>query len=240
METTQQPALRVQKAEPADYRLGPRSTFTLGADLGQSIDPTALCLIERRCFETGNTEWITGAREGAMNPRRELAVRRIIRGLEILPLGKSYYDVADHVAARKVQADALGKCQLVFDETGARGTGEIIRERIPTAIGVVLTGTSDEENYLSENRWSLPKADMVTRLFGAIESRDLEGAADLTDFEGFVRHLIDLRRKVSAIGHYSFNAREGAHDDYVTAAGLAYWWSSRPIPHVGEIRLLGF
>lgn len=232
---------RGQKAEPADYRLGPRSTFTLGADLGQSIDPTAICVIERRCFATGATEMVRGVHEGAANPRAVLAVRRIIRGLELLPLGMSYYDVADHLAARRrlIEEKTGGHCSVVFDETGARGTGEIIREQIPSASGVTLTG-GDDEAYLGDRRWSLPKAAMVTRLLGAIEARDLEGAADLTNFEGFVRHLVDLRRKVSTLGRYTFNAREGGHDDYVTAAGLAYWWASRPIPYIGMIKLTGW
>lgn len=234
-----QPIRRIQKAEPADYRLGPRSTFTLGVDLGQSIDPTALCLIERRVFGTGEVEWTRGTREGASNPRRMLAVRRIIKGLELLPLGKSYYDIADHIAARKAQIDGHGKCSVVYDETGARGTGEIIKAQIPAAIGVALTG-GDEDNDLGDGHMTTSKAHMVTRLLGAVESMDLEAADGLPEFDGFLRHLVDLRRKVSILGRYSFDARSGAHDDFVTAAGLAYWWASRPIQFVGEVRLIGW
>lgn len=203
-----------------DHKLGARSTYCLGCDLGQSIDATALVVIERRVEDTGKTEMVKGEHEGAMNPRRVLKVCHIVKGAELLPLGTDYHAIAEHIAARRLQLAELGSAELVFDETGARAAGDLIRAAVPNAVAVVLTGSEKDENH--GRRWSVSKANMVTSLLAAIEAKDLQ-LADLDDKDRFIEHLVDLRRKVSSLGHFSFNALSGKHDDYCTAAGLAWW-----------------
>ncbi|MEM7312695.1 MAG: hypothetical protein AAF497_06045, partial [Planctomycetota bacterium] len=130
--------------------------------------------------------------------------------------------MADHIAARHLLTEQHGPTNLLFDETGNRAAGDMIRDRVPGAIGCTLTA-SEDDNQTMANRWSISKANMVTALLAAIENRELELADDLDDIDAFKAHLSDLRRKVSNMGKATFNAAEGAHDDYVTAAGLAYW-----------------
>jgi len=64
--------------------------FAIGADLGQSVDYTAIGIIEK----TGTLD---------------------LRHIERVPLGKSYTSVVDHLAALKV---ALPGSRLVIDNTG--------------------------------------------------------------------------------------------------------------------------
>ena len=219
-----------------DYTVGSRSEFTLGVDLGQSIDPTAIALVERLVETTGKTEWIAGNLQGAMNPRAELAVSYRCRAVELLPLGTKYQAITEHLARRFDYVSGLGKTELVFDETGARAAGDMIRAAIRNAIGATLTG-SERDARIDSQRWSVSKANMVSGLLAGIENGDLELADDLTDIDTLKAHLTDLRRKISALGHLSFNAREGSHDDYVTALGLAYWWLTRPkhYAHMGKL-----
>jgi len=221
-----------------DYRLGPRSEFVLGADLGQSIDPTAISLVERLVQATGRTDATQGRMAGATNLRAELAVSFRLRAVELLPLGTRYQNVVGHLAMRVEQASTHGPCALVFDETGARAAGDMIRAAVPDAIACVLTGGEDD-NRTANHRWSVSKPNMVTGLLAAIENTGLELADDLTDLDRFKAHLVDLRRKISSLGHMSFNAREGGHDDYVTAAGLAFWWATKYEPGARVIRLEG-
>ena len=80
----------------------------------------------------------------------------------------------------------------------------------------------DDDKHKGEARWSVSKSSIAVRFLAAIQNNDLELAA-LPHIVEFEQHLIELRRKVSPLGRYSFNAREGGHDDFVTAGGLAYW-----------------
>jgi len=222
-------------ARPSDYDLGPHSTFALGVDLGQAIDNTSLAVIERCVFGTGETRPVRGRSPYATSIQNVLRVRYIVRGAELLKLGTNYHDVAAHIALRCAQTQRFGRCTVIFDESGARGTGDIIRSAIPGALAAVLSG-GEADNALGGRRYSISKANMVTSLLGAIEAGDLQ-FAELPDFENVAKQFVDLRRKVSPIGHLSFNARDGSHDDYVTAFGLAWWLVSRD---VGQRRMVRF
>ena len=212
-------------AEPADHAKGAHVAYALGIDLGQSIDPTAMALIEREVYGTADWQPIKGQMEGATNWRPGLGVRFTVRALKLLPLGTSYQAIVAEIGMRYEQTAQFGKTQLVFDETGARAAGDMIRERIPNAVGCTLTA-SEKDARIGPRRWSISKPNMVTGLLAAIESGQLGAAKDLDQFETFKAHIVDLRRKVSNLGHFSFNAREGQHDDFVTAGGLA-WWCAR-------------
>ena len=202
----------------ADRQNAGLSTFTLGVDLGQSIDPTALALIERRVTATGKHESRPGHQVGATEWSPIVHIGFWIRAVELVPLGTRYQNVTARVAERFNQASELGATDLVFDETGARGVGDMIRAVVPDAYAVVLSG-GESDNRITAHRWSVSKANMVSALLAAIETNDLKIADGLTDMDAFTAHLTDLRRKISSLGHMTFNAREGAHDDYVTAAG---------------------
>ncbi len=215
------------------------STFTLGVDLGQSIDPSAMTLIERRVIWDGKT-WHPhpGRLEGGTEMLRTVKLSFWIRAVELLPLQTRYQTVVTSIAERFNQASQLGECELVFDETGARAAGDMLRAAVPNAIACVISG-GESDNSLGSNRWSLSKANMVSGLLAGIEVGDLKLAADLSDMDQFVAHLVDLRRKISALGHSSFNAREGAHDDFVTSAGLAWWRAARKIGRIERVRVKG-
>lgn len=165
-------------------------------------------------------------------------MRYRLRAVERMRLGTTYQDIAAHIAGRQQQAAAYGPVVAVFGETGNRAAGDLIRELVPGAVACILTG-SEQDQPIAPRRWSVSKANMVTALLAALESRDLELAGDLTDLAGLKSHLVDLRRRISAIGHMTFNAREGGHDDYVTACGLALWWAARPRGVRRAIRVVG-
>lgn len=225
----------------ADYRQGPHSRFVIGADLGQSVDQTAIIAIERKVEATEEVKTRPGRHYGATDVYRELQVSYRLRGAELLPLGTTYQAVAAHLAARVESTKPFGPVNLVFDETGNRAGGDLIRAAIeaPRPIACTLS-PSERDNQISNRRWSVSKANMVTGLLSALENGYLTIAGDLRDFDNFAKHLVDLRRKISAMGHLSFNAREGGHDDYVSAAGLGWWWCSRPLARVRQTKLAGF
>jgi hypothetical protein len=215
------------------------STFTLGVDLGQSIDPTAMTLIERRVMWDGKS-WTPkhGRQEGATDMLRAVHLGYWIRAVELLPLQTRYQTVVTSVAERLNHAAELGACELVFDETGNRAAGDMLRAAVPNAIACVISG-GESDNSLGSRRFSLSKANMVSGLLAGIEVGDLKLATDLTDMDQFTAHLVDLRRKISSLGHSSFNAAEGKHDDYVTAAGLAWWRASRKQGVARRVRVKG-
>ena len=98
----------------ADTQNAGLSTFVLGVDLGQSIDPTALALIERRVTATGQHEPRPGRQEGATEWRPIVQIGFWIRAVELVPLGTRYQNVTARVAERHQQASELGQTELVL------------------------------------------------------------------------------------------------------------------------------
>ena len=83
------PMLNAQGFFPAARK----STFALGLDLGQTIDPTALCVVEKIIEPIPPPEGIGGdLKQRTFPPRYE------VRWLERLPLQTTYLNVISHVA----------------------------------------------------------------------------------------------------------------------------------------------
>ena len=76
--------------------------------------------------------------------------------------------------------------------------------------------------------WSVPKAELVSKLQALLHAGQLRIAAGLPDAAVLARELQDFRVRFTEAGNATFNAREGAHDDLVLALALAVFGLSRP------------
>ena len=84
--------------------------YALGVDLGQSFDPTALCLLEHRrdpILPVG-TDVI----------QKLTPSRYIVRHLSRVALGTSYVAIAGIVGAILARPEIRGNCELVINHTG--------------------------------------------------------------------------------------------------------------------------
>ena len=82
----------------------------------------------------------------------------------------------------------------------------------------------------------MPKRDLVGVTQLLLQQQWLRIAPALPESATLTKELQDYRVKISATGHDSYDAREGAHDDLVLAVALACWVSEHGRPR--RLRLL--
>ena len=84
--------------------------------------------------------------------------------------------------------------------------------------------------------WQVPKRDLVGVTQLLLQQQWLRIAPALPESATLTKEFQDYRVKISATGHDSYDAREGAHDDLVLAVALACWVSEHGRPR--RLRLL--
>lgn len=195
---------------------------TIGVDIGQQRDPTAIAVAQQQ-------DRLDGARH------------YVVRHLERLPLGTPYPAVAARVAAlvpgvrRQLteyeresweRVDQLRLAiELVIDATGV---GRPVVD-LMTAAGVPVTAVTFTHGDRRTEGWrdgskevTLGKAWLVSRLQVLFQTNRLHLPARHPEADAMLRELLDYEIKIDANAHDSYGAfRTGAHDDLVTALGLA-------------------
>ncbi len=178
---------------------------SMGLDIGQKHDPTAIAVVEAE--------------------PRGLVWHFVARHLERLPLGTPYPEVAQRVAAvaAGVAAKADGWPDLYVDATGV-GTPvtDMLAAAGLRARLVPVTFTHGDRRLVQlDGSVSLGKAFLVSRLqvllqYGRLHLPQTAEAAALA------RELLDYEIHVDQDANDKYGAfRVGAHDDLVTALGLA-------------------
>jgi hypothetical protein len=220
------------KEPPAEPVFLTRSTsFVVGADLGQSNDPTAIAVIEwTKGVLDPNSAWErhTGTGRLPQKPAQRLAVRH----LERLPLGLAYPDVVQRVQTLLARPPLnQHSTVLVIDETGVgRAVGDIFVGAGMKPMRVTITAGSEETPASGINRWHVAKQILITRLDVVLHTGDLRIAKELRESGPLAEELKNFQRSVSAAGRATYEARVGMHDDLVLAVALANWWCTRPEP----------
>lgn len=198
-----------------------RHTFTVGVDIGQAHDPTAICVVDKLDYERR----IGSPLRGAPNPPNPVFN---VRHLERLKLGMSYPEQVRHIH-RLVARPGLAEHEpgLWVDYTGVgRPVFDLFKEaRIPKLNGVTITSGQQVTN--DGMRHNVPKVTLVSRLQALLHSGELRIAATLPDAPVLLRELQEFRVKFTEAGNATWNAREGAHDDLVLALALAVYGVGR-------------
>ena len=187
-------------------------TASIGLDVGQRRDPTAVCVAE------GEWREVEGRTESHF----------LVRHLERLPLGTPYPEVTDRIAriTDQVRARTGDRPTVYVDSTGVGGpVVDLLRERVRSGEVVAvwfMYGDQRTESWEGDFlRVSLGKAYMVSRLqvllgTGRLHLPKTREAGALTD------ELLNYELRVDQSGHETFGAfRTGTHDDLACALGLA-------------------
>jgi hypothetical protein len=188
--------------------------YTVGLDLGQATDFTALAVLERP----------PGSRPAEGLPYA-------LRHLRRFPLGTPYTRIVPEVAALMGRAPLAGRVKLIVDQTGVgRAVVDMLRRAAPCGVvPVTITGGS-AATEAEDGSWHVPKKELVTCLQVLLQAHRLRVARSLPDVGTLVRELENFRVKITAAAHETFGAwREGQHDDLVLAAALACWWAERGV-----------
>ena len=207
---------------------------TVGLDLGQRQDHTAVVVVERRQAHPYLTQ-----------PDATMQVR----AAERFPLGVSYAEVVEmvrHVVQVAWAESAKSGCRLpVKLAVDSTGLGRPVVEMLRTSLlgaglgGMVLPGAycgclitavtitgGDRQNYRpgEASSMNVPKQDLISGLQVALDRGHLRIAAGMRDAGRLTRGLLDVRMRSRETGHVRYGAEgRGKHDDLVIALALAVW-----------------
>ena len=192
-----------------------KTLTTIGIDIGQKRDPTAIAVTE---IEYRDSE-LPGCKKES---------HYLIRHLERLPLGTAYPEVAKRI-------DRI--CQGVERQTGRRtdifvdatGVGQPIVDLLNDSSrsvhqvwAVYFTHGDRRTEDRSEDRVTLGKAFLVSRLQMLLQCQRLHLPRNHREADALVQELLDYEIRVDEDANDKYGAfRVGTHDDLVTALGLA-------------------
>lgn len=197
--------------------------YTLGVDIGQARDFTAIAALKRvPCF-TGETKDTYSP--GSLNQVRTFRYEdRFHLGLlERMPLHTPYAAIG--IRVQEILHRANGTASAVIDQTGV---GRPVVEEMSHLPIVPVTITSGQGTNHDYDGWKVGKKVLVSNTQVLIQNCRLVVAEKLLLVEEFVREMLAFKVKLSSAGNQSFESwREGIHDDLVLAVCLAAWWASR-------------
>jgi hypothetical protein len=197
-----------------------REQYVLAVDLGQSTDPTAIAVLHHQEVEQFNTSLKTLDERGGRETVETFDVRHLAR----LPLGLSYVDQVAEIRRLLARPPLVGNCTLCIDETGVgRAVGDIFSDAGLEPLRVTITAGESQSGSTGGKRWHVAKSLLISHLDARLHVGELRFAASLTEAGAMQEELKDFRRKVSAAGRATFEARVGKHDDLVLAVAIGLW-----------------
>lgn len=180
-----------------------KNEYFLGLDLGRKQDHSALVILERS-LRAVNTRYVDAYTQW----ETQLSVRYAKRW----KLGTSYGEVAAAVGDVYRKVEALGRCVLVFDQTGVGdAVYEMIREN--------LRGTNVEGVVLTHEL----KRDMYSALETNLEQGKLKIAEACQASRELKQELLTVEIRRVGFGYKYGAFDKGAHDDLVMALAIACW-----------------
>lgn len=224
----------LNRAHWRQIRAAPKiDRMIVGVDLGQSMDPTAICVLRHRVEPLD--KWT--ANETAKTWRQDRIERFDCPWIQRLPLGLAYTTQAQDVANLLARPPLSAGCTLLLDETGVgRAVADIFDQAGLRPHRVTITAGLETTQHGARS-WHVPKGVLISAVSARLHTGELRFAADLGDSAALREELQDFRRKVSEAGRATYAARTGAHDDLVLAVAIALWWatsgptsSSEPLP----------
>jgi hypothetical protein len=199
-------------------------TVTIGVDIGQRVDPTAIAVVERE-------ERIEGRRfhpDGSVaTSSTECRVwHHTTRYLERLPLGTSYPAVARRLAELTARVnDRTGRRPTLYlDATGVgKPVVDVLRdEKVAARLVAVYFTYGDRRTVEHNGPVTLGKAWLVSRMQALFQGNRLHLPPNHPEAQVMTDELLDYEIRVDKNANDTYGAfRVGSHDDLVTALGLA-------------------
>jgi hypothetical protein len=190
-------------------------SVAIGVDIGQSVDPTAIVMLDTDRPEPADRD-------------DEPELRHLIRWIERVPLGTSYDQVVERIAQVAEASRSWGDPLIVLDATGVgRPIVDLLKCRTGVPLRAVTFTSGDREVQPEYNVHRVPKRDLVTALEVVLQARRIEVVPDCPLQPDLQAELASFDFGFSARGHDTYEAASGSHDDLVMALSLAVWWGSR-------------
>lgn len=193
--------------------------YYVGLDLGQSIDYTAISVIER--------VKVPLLQHGRQSEAENIAYNTTcnVIHLDRLPLRTTYPQVVEHVRTMLDTAPLAGNSQLVVDFTGVgRPVFDMMTKAKLRPVGISITAGDGWSRDGAIYRVS--KRILISTLDAKMHDEKIFVAPLLTNGEILRSELADLRRKFTDSGYQQVEARSGRHDDMVLSVAVALWYGS--------------
>lgn len=193
-------------------------SYIVGLDLGQSQDPTAESIIQRR--KVPQLELFAKVPDP---PKYEIGYRLV--HLKRLDLGTPYPAIVRHVRETMNTAPlTANNSRLVVDGTGVgRPVVDLFRQDGLKPVSITITG-GDGSSHTGDN-YRVSKLELVSQLQAALHDGLLEITSGLRELAALVSELQDFQRNQTATGYSQFSARVGKHDDMVLSVAVALWFA---------------
>ncbi len=208
---------------------GHESAFIVGLDLGQSSDPSALSVIERRVPYKQHTRFAENHQGPTL--QREETTREHgqasydVRHLDRFELGMPYREVAERATSVLEAPETGSDPTLVMDATGV---GQAVREMFASVNPVEITFTSGDSVSRNGREYRVPKKDLATEMQSLLQGGRLRVAKGLPMAGAFAQEMKNFRVKYTSAGNARFeHATESDHDDLVLATAIGLWWSEQ-------------
>jgi hypothetical protein len=229
--------------------------YSVGVDLGQSNDPTAIAVLEKKIVPP-ETALFAPVGESPSNRLVEGSVVYDLVYLKRPKLGTPYDTIAKRVADLVCELEPqgafgeLGQVTLSVDGTGVgRGVVDVLdtefkrrgatSKSIPRVdfrrVSVTGSQTTLKRPTRPNGYWSVPKKDLVFPAVAAFQQGKIR-IGKVKDRDALVNELKNYKHTTNiATGNMAFEPwRESDHDDLLFAVCLALWgWQVRK----GQTRL---
>jgi hypothetical protein len=242
------PYWETETQPPRMPKYSPRR-YSVGVDLGQANDPTAIAVMERTIVPPQTALFAPVGK----SPSNRLVEGDVVFDLVYLKrpkLGTAYDVIAKRVADLICELEPegsfgeLGQVTLSVDGTGVgRGVVDMLdtefkrrgatSKSVPRVdfrrVSVTGSNTSLKRPERTNVYWSVPKKDLVFPAVAAFQQGKIR-IGKVKDKEALVNELKNYKRTTNiATGNMAFEPwRESDHDDLLFALCLALWgWQTR-------------
>lgn len=216
------------------YPAYPRNAWILGLDIGQSVDPSAVAVLNH--VVTPLETWTPNSK--AEFWKQDRTEQFLVRHLERLPLQMPYPQQVQHVANMLARPPLKDGCTFALDYTGCGRPVADMFQRAGLFPQMILITAGSETTRHGGDTWHVPKQTLISAVESRLHSGELKIAAALTDAGALAEELKDFARKVSEAGRVTFTARSGKHDDLVLALAIALFTAlNRNAVHREELRI---
>jgi hypothetical protein len=238
------PYWETETQPPRMPKYSPRR-YSVGVDLGQANDPTAIAVMERTIVPPQTALFAPVGK----SPSNRLVEGDVVFDLVYLKrpkLGTAYDVIAKRVADLICELEPegsfgeLGQVTLSVDGTGVgRGVVDMLdtefkrrgatSKSVPRVdfrrVSVTGSNTSLKRPERSNGYWSVPKKDLVFPAVAAFQQGKIRIAKGIKDRDALVNELKNYRRTTNiATGNMAFEPwRESDHDDLLFAVCLSLW-----------------
>ncbi len=230
----------------------------IGIDIGQKVDPTAVCVceIERREIEPSRMEF--PKRGGLFTTSDMIRIPAkftdvyVARHIARLPLGTPYPDVARHVAelVDSLVRRGISRPRIIVDSTGVGAPiVDILREALKGRSRDLIAANfthgdkftqNDEYHPRQGSTASVGKAYLVSRLQALLQTERIK-LPDTAEARTLAKELQDYEIHVDQDANEKYGAfKVGSHDDLVTSLGWCVVYREPPsrtlVHHRGVFR----